>query len=54
MAERREEITGAAIRRRIVSGPHLGTLAHGDRLPSARELSDELGVTPRAIMTASP
>jgi DNA-binding transcriptional regulator YhcF (GntR family) len=51
MTERRADITGA-IRQRIVSGLHLGTLAHGDRLPSTRELSQEFGVTPRTIMAA--
>jgi DNA-binding transcriptional regulator YhcF (GntR family) len=51
MAEPRAEITGA-IRQRVVSGLHLGTLAHGDRLPSTRELSDQLGVTPRTVMAA--
>jgi DNA-binding transcriptional regulator YhcF (GntR family) len=51
MAERREEIT-SAIRRRILSGLHLGTLAHGDRLPSTRELSHAFGVTPRTVMAA--
>jgi DNA-binding transcriptional regulator YhcF (GntR family) len=51
MAERRAEITDA-IRRRIVSGLHLGTLSHGDRLPSTRDLSDELDVTPRTVMAA--
>lgn len=51
MPERRKEITGT-IRQRIVSGLHLGTLAHGDRLPSTRELSDTLGVTPRTVMAA--
>jgi DNA-binding transcriptional regulator YhcF (GntR family) len=51
MAERRAE-TSDAIRRRIVSGLHLGTLAHGDRLPSTRELSHEFGVTPRTVMAA--
>ncbi len=51
MVERRAEVTGA-IRQRIVSGLHLGTLAHGDRLPSTRELSDALGVTPRTVMAA--
>jgi DNA-binding transcriptional regulator YhcF (GntR family) len=51
MAERRAEVTDA-IRRRIVSGLHLGTLSHGDRLPSTRELSDEFGVTPRTVMAA--
>src|SRR5919109_3972470 len=51
MAERRGEITGT-IRQRIVSGLHLGTLSHGDRLPSTRELSDELDVTPRTVMAA--
>ncbi|MFN2567587.1 MAG: GntR family transcriptional regulator [Gemmatimonadaceae bacterium] len=50
-AERRAEITDA-VRRRIVSGLHLGTLAHGDRLPSTRELSAEYEVTPRTIMAA--
>jgi DNA-binding transcriptional regulator YhcF (GntR family) len=51
MAERRAEVTDA-IRRRIVSGLHLGTLAHGDRLPSTRELSEDFGVTPRTVMAA--
>src|SRR5919109_3370175 len=51
MAERRGEITGT-IRQRIVSGLHLGTLAHGDRLPSTRELADTLDVTPRTVMAA--
>jgi DNA-binding transcriptional regulator YhcF (GntR family) len=51
MAERRAEIADA-IRRRIVSGLHLGTLAHGDRLPSTRELSDEFRVAPRTVMAA--
>jgi DNA-binding transcriptional ArsR family regulator len=36
----------------IVSRLHLGTLAHGDRLPSTRELSEEFGVTPRTVMAA--
>jgi DNA-binding transcriptional regulator YhcF (GntR family) len=51
MTERRAEIT-EAIRRRIVSGLHLGTLAYGDRLPSTRELSHDLEVTPRTVMAA--
>ncbi|MGH7664007.1 MAG: GntR family transcriptional regulator [Gemmatimonadaceae bacterium] len=51
MADRRSEITDA-VRRRIVSGLHLGTLARGNRLPSTRELAAEYGVTPRTIMAA--
>lgn len=51
MAERRSEIT-EAIRQRVVSGLHLGTLAQGDRLPSTRRLSAEFGARPRTIMSA--
>lgn len=51
MIGRRTEIT-STIRQRIVSGLHLGTVAHGARLPSTRELAEEYGATPRTIMAA--
>ncbi|MDP9177303.1 MAG: GntR family transcriptional regulator [Gemmatimonadota bacterium] len=40
------------LRGRILRGLHAGTLEHGDRLPSARDLVDEFGVDHRAILTA--
>jgi GntR family transcriptional regulator len=49
--ERRTQIT-AAVRDRIVSGLHLGTLAHQQRLPSSRDVAQEFGVAPRIAMAA--
>jgi DNA-binding transcriptional regulator YhcF (GntR family) len=40
------------LRDRIVSGLHLGRLHTGDRLPSIRELSDEMGINARTIAKA--
>ncbi len=41
-----------AIRSRLFSGLHLGLFKHGGRLPSARELSRELGTDPRVVLAA--
>lgn len=40
------------LRDRIVSGLHLGRLHTGDRLPSIRELSEEMGINPRTMAKA--
>ena len=48
---RRDEVT-ALLRRRVVSGLHLGLLKPGDRLPSARDLAGELGVHQRVVLAA--
>ncbi len=42
----------ALLRRRFFSDVHLGLLAPGDRLPSARELAAELGADRRAVLAA--
>lgn len=51
MPERRDEIADA-IRQRLISGLHLGTLAPGARLESTREIAAEFGVVPRTAMSA--
>ena len=51
MPERRDEIADA-IRQRIISGLHLGTLSPGARLPSTREVAEEFAVVPRTAMSA--
>lgn len=51
MTDRRAEIA-TTIRRRIMSGLHLGTLAGGERLPSTRQVAEEFGATPRTAMAA--
>ncbi len=51
MASATQKVLGA-LRQRIASGLHLGTLAHGARLPSTRQVADEIGVTPRTVMAA--
>ena len=51
MAQRPDEIA-AVLRRRFFSDAHLGLLAPGERLPSARELAAELGVDRRAVLAA--
>ena len=51
LADRRNEIADA-VRQRIISGLHLGTLTPGVRLPSTREIADEFGVAPRTVMSA--
>lgn len=40
------------LRGRILRGLQAGTLEHGDRLPSARDLASEFGVDHRAILAA--
>jgi DNA-binding transcriptional regulator YhcF (GntR family) len=40
------------LRDRIVSGLHLGRLHTGDRLPSIRELSEEMGINARTMAKA--
>src|SRR5688572_15204265 len=51
LSERRAQVTDV-VRDRIVSGLHLGTLAHDQRLPSSREVAEEFGVAPRMAMAA--
>ncbi len=51
MSERRDAIA-STIRRRIVSGLHLGTLPPGSRLPSTRQIAEEFGVAPRTALAA--
>ena len=51
MADRRNEIADA-IRQRIISGLHLGTLKAGARLWSTREIAEEFDVAPRTVMAA--
>lgn len=50
-AGQRSELV-AVLRRRVVSGMHLGLLTPGDRLPSARDLAREFGVHQRAVLAA--
>ena len=40
------------MRKRIVRDLKSGELEHGDRLPSVREVSEELGVDPRVVLAA--
>lgn len=47
----RNEIA-AALRARILGGLHVGRLAGGDRLPSARALASEFGVNERVVLAA--
>lgn len=49
--DRRTEIADI-IRQRILSGLHLGSLAPGTRLPSTREVSEEIGATQRTVTAA--
>ena len=51
MTDRRDDLA-TAIRERIVSSVHLGTLSPGSRLPSTRELAREFKVAPRTVMAA--
>ena len=41
-----------ALRRRLLAGLRSGVLARGDRLPSTRELAEQLGADQRAILAA--
>jgi DNA-binding transcriptional regulator YhcF (GntR family) len=41
-----------ALRERIINQIRMGALEYGDRLPSARELSVELGIDPRTALAA--
>ncbi|HKG95294.1 MAG TPA: winged helix-turn-helix domain-containing protein [Gemmatimonadaceae bacterium] len=50
-AGRREDIANV-LRQRIFSGLHLGTLRLEDRLPSARDLAEELDVDRRVVLAA--
>ncbi len=50
-ARKRSEIS-ESLRRRLVSGLHLGLLRPGDRLPSVRELGREFGAHQRVILAA--
>lgn len=51
MSELRDKIADA-LRQRVVTGLHLAVLRPGDRLPSVRSLSPELGADPRVILAA--
>ena len=51
MAEHRTDIA-EAIRQRVLSGLHLGTLRPGARLPSSREVAEEFDVAPRTVISA--
>lgn len=42
----------SALRERISNGLASGALEHGDRLPSVRELGDELDADPRVVLAA--
>ncbi len=48
---KREYITDL-IRQRVFSGLHLGSLSGGQRLPSVRDLAQELDADPRVVMAA--
>jgi DNA-binding transcriptional regulator YhcF (GntR family) len=48
---RRDQIT-ETMRQRVLSGLQLGLLAHGDRLPSVRALSEEFVVNARVVLAA--
>lgn len=51
MVPRRDAVV-ATLRQRFLSASHLGLLAPGDKLPSARELARELGVDRRVVLAA--
>ena len=51
MPDRHAELV-ETLRHRIVRGLHAGTLAAGDRLPSARELEQEFDVDHRVVLAA--
>ncbi|HEV8176538.1 MAG TPA: GntR family transcriptional regulator, partial [Gemmatimonadales bacterium] len=51
MTRRRADIV-EILRQRLLSGLHLTKLTHGQRLPSARHLSREMGADPRVILAA--
>ncbi len=51
MATSSDELT-ELLRQRIIDQIRMGTLEYGDRLPSARELSVELEVDPRTVLSA--
>jgi DNA-binding transcriptional regulator YhcF (GntR family) len=51
MSSNRAAIT-ESLRQRIVAGLHLGSLRPGDRLPSLRDVGNELEADPRTVMTA--
>jgi len=51
MIPRRAEVTDT-IRRRLFSAMHLGLVKQGGRLPSVRELGQELEVDPRVVLAA--
>lgn len=51
MTVRRNQIADQ-LRQRLLSGLQLGTLAHGARLPSLRDLAAEFRVDPRVVMAA--
>lgn len=51
MTESLESLT-EVLRRRVLRGLHAGSLRPGDRLPSTRELAQELGVDHRAVVAA--
>ena len=51
MLQRRNEIT-ETLRQRVLSGLHLGVLRPGQRLPSVRSISRELGVNQRVVLDA--
>ena len=51
MTMRREAIA-EAVRQRVISGLSFGTLREGQRLPSARTLSQEFDADPRSVLAA--
>lgn len=51
MAPRRDAVV-EILRQRFLSASHLGLLAPGDKLPSARDLARELGVDRRVVLAA--
>lgn len=52
MAPRRRDAVIDTLRQRFLSASHLGLLAPGDKLPSARDLARELGVDRRVVLAA--
>lgn len=48
----KREYIADAVRQRVFSGLHLGSLSAGQRLPSVRELAEEFDADPRVVMAA--
>lgn len=49
---RRRDDVLTRLRERIMNGVHFGRISNGDRLPSARRLSEELDADPRVVTAA--